>query len=251
MASEVHPKVLEDVVRGILREATASGTEITARSVRAACERKLGLPADGLVSRKEELMALISCALNDLQQQSGVDAAAVLEVQNALADLDTGPTHAALLVAELTGEGTGGGDAVKAMALLAEACATSESASRRLLDAGVVGPLAMSISPEMPKAAASVALRMLSAMALHATLTEQLVRSSALPPLLSRLSVSIDGVGVQCATLVHNLADAPATRMRLLHAGTLRVLTRVIVEARVPPSHASSCSSPVSAIDLP
>ena len=231
-------EALVDAVRTVLREAAASGAEITARHVRAACERRLGLPPDGLLDKKEELMRIISATLNDggddQQQQTDqrVDPAAVREVQTALADPDGGPTRAALLVAELTGEGaTAGREALEAMAVLSEACATSEAAARRLLDAHVAGALAAFLPPTAPKAAASLAVRLLSAMAMHAPLTEALVRSAMLPPLLARLNASLDGsVGVQCATLLHNLADGPASRMRLMHAGTLLVLTRVLVE---------------------
>ena len=64
-----------------------------------------------------------------------------------------------------------------------------------------------------------------------ASVTGKLVGSAALAPLLARLSISIDGaVGIQCAALLHNLADSPANRMRLLHAGALEVVTRLMVE---------------------
>lgn len=181
-------------------------------------------------------MALISAVLQGpaagaTPSDERVDPAAVKEVQDALADPDGGPTRAALLVAELMGESaTAGRDALEAMALLAEACATSEPAARRLLDAKVAGALAAFLPPTAPKAAASVAVRMLSAMALHAPLTEGLVRSAALTPLLARLSAELGDVGIQCAALLHNLADSPATRMRLLHAGALEVVTRMMVE---------------------
>lgn len=227
---------LDACVRDVLREASASGAEMTARQVRNSVESRLGLPADALVNRKEELMAIISAALGDpsgggTQSDQHVDAAAVREVQVALADPDGGPTRAALLVAELTGESaTAGREALEAMALLSEACATSEAAARRLVDARVAGALAAFLPPTAPKTAASLAVRMLSAIALHASLTEALVRSAALPALLARLGAEIGDVGIQCAALLHNLADAPATRMRLLHAGALEVVTRVLVE---------------------
>ena len=151
--SEVPAAALEGAVRDILSEASASGAELTARHVRTAVERRLGLPADGLLHRKEELMALISAVLQGpaagaTPSDERVDPAAVKEVQDALADPDGGPTRAALLVAELMGESaTAGRDALEAMALLAEACATSEPAARRLLDAKVAGALAAFLPP--------------------------------------------------------------------------------------------------------
>ena len=53
---------LATAVRETLAEAAASGAEMTARNVRHAVEKKLGLPQDGLLDRKEELMGLISHA---------------------------------------------------------------------------------------------------------------------------------------------------------------------------------------------
>ena len=49
-------------VRDTLAEAAASGAEMTARNVRHVVEKKLGLPHDGLLDRKEELMGIISHA---------------------------------------------------------------------------------------------------------------------------------------------------------------------------------------------
>ena len=233
-AAAMSADALATAVRETLAEAAASGAEMTARNVRHAVEKKLGLPPDGLLDRKEELMGLISATLNNDVEVSDarVDSQAVREVQLALEDPDGGPTKASVLVAELTAASTGESrEASEAMALLAEACATSEGAARRLLDAQITGALASYLPPTAPKSYASLAIRLLSAMALHGPLTEALVRSSCVAPLLGRLSISIDGsVGVQCATLLHNLADSPATRMRLLHAGALEVIIRVIVE---------------------
>lgn len=155
-------------VREVLREATASGAEVTARTVRHACERRLGLPPDGLIERKEELMGLISAELEGgqaAQLERRVDATAVREIQTALSDADGGPTRAALLVAELTSDGAIGHDGQEAMVLLAEACATSEPAARRLLDANVAIALAGLLPPLAPKPTCSLAVRLLSASA--------------------------------------------------------------------------------------
>ena len=160
---------------------------------------------------------------------SEVDPAAVREAVVALEDADNGVTRAALLVAELSGA-TDPNVAAEAMVLLSEACASSEKAAARLLEAKVAGALAVFLPPSAPKTACSLAVRMLSAMALHASLTGKIVASAALPPLLARISISVDGVGVQCAALLHNLADSPANRMRLMHAGALEIVTRVMVE---------------------
>ena len=56
------PEALATAVRETLAEAAASGAEMTARNVRHAVEKKLGLPQDGLLDRKEELMGIISHA---------------------------------------------------------------------------------------------------------------------------------------------------------------------------------------------
>lgn len=78
--------------------------------------------------------------------------------------------------------------------------------------------------------------------ALHRAVSADLVRSAIVPPLLARLGASLDGsVGVQCATLLHNLADSAASRMRLLHAGSLGVLTRVLVEPSADASLKEHC----------
>ena len=179
-------------------------------------------------------MGLINAVLSGEDAETGdrrVDPAAVRAAQTALEDPDGGPTRAALLVAELKGESSNAGrESGEAMALLAEACSTNAVAAKRMLDANVAGALASFLPPTAPKAAASLALRLLSALALHSSLTEPLVRSAALPPLLARLAMEIGDVGVQCAALLHNLADAPANRMRLLHAGALGVLTQVLVD---------------------
>lgn len=236
MTDATTPAALLNAVRAALSDASQSGATITARQIRAKCEEALGLPADGLLGRKEELMAMISSVL---QQQSGdaaggpagaseVDPAAVSEAVTALEDAEVGPTRAALLVAELNGEG--GVAAAEAMVLLSEVCASSAVAASRLIDANACVALAALLPPAAPKVSASLAVRMLSAMALHATLTERLVRSTIVAPLLARIGASIDGVGVQCAALLHNLADSPSNRMRLLHAGCLTVIVAVMVE---------------------
>ena len=225
---------LRAAVRTVLSETSGSGAVLTARMVRDKVEERLGLPHDGLIHRKEELMALISEVLQ--QQGDGssssdksVDPAAVKETVTALEDPDNGPTRAALLVAELAGASDPNAVA-EAMVLLAEVCATSELAGSRLLEAKAAQTLALFIPPAAPKAGCSLAVRLLSAMALHAKLTAKIVSSAVLPPLLARIGTSIDGVGVQCATLLHNLADSPANRMRLLHGGALEVVTRIMVE---------------------
>ena len=56
------PEALATAVRETLAEAAASGAEMTGRNVRHAVEKKLGLPQDGLLDRKEELMGIISHA---------------------------------------------------------------------------------------------------------------------------------------------------------------------------------------------
>merc|ERR1719231_1464013 len=113
----------------------------------------------------------------------------------------------------------------QALILLAEACATSEATSKQLLDAKVANALAPLLPPLADKRTASLAIRLLSALAMHNALTETIIRSSALAPLLARLGSEIGDVGVQCAMLLINLADGPRTRMRLLHAGAIEVVT--------------------------
>lgn len=233
-------EALKTIVAEVLAEAQASGATITARQVRAACEKKLNLPPDGLLEKKEAIMAMINVVLESGGSGAGgngaggsdqsVDPEAVKAAVAALEDEDSGPTRAALLVAELSGASEPN-TVAEAMVLLSEVCAASEVASTRLIDAKCANALAVFLPPAAPKAACSLAVRMLSAMALHKSVTGKLVGSAVLPPLLARLSISIDGaVGVQCAALLHNLADSPANRMRLLHANALEVVTRLMVE---------------------
>ena len=61
-AAAMSADALATAVRETLAEAAASGAEMTARNVRHAVEKKLGLPPDGLLDRKEELMGIISHA---------------------------------------------------------------------------------------------------------------------------------------------------------------------------------------------
>jgi len=218
-------------VRAALAEQSASGGTVTARTVRLAVEKRLGLPAESLVPRKDELMTMITAELQ--QTTSTSEVGAVAEAVAALEDSQRGPAKASLLVAELRSgsvKDAMGDDTQEALALLAEACAASEIASTRLLEAQLGCALAPLVGPEAPKPVASLAVRLLSAISTHRSGTDAIVRSGVISPLLMRLSMASEGVGVQCAVLVHNLADAPATRLRLLHAGALGVLTRILLE---------------------
>ena len=60
--NDMSAEALTTAVRETLAEAAASGAEMTGRNVRHAVEKKLGLPQDGLLDRKEELMGIISHA---------------------------------------------------------------------------------------------------------------------------------------------------------------------------------------------
>lgn len=226
----------EELKAAVVSALKAAGDgEVTAREIRAACERQLKLPQDGLLSRKDEIMAMISQVLSKQQQQPEpqCDPVAIQACVSALEDADGGRARADALVMELS-TGEDGKAAAEALVLLAEACAASETAASQLLDAQIARVLAGFIDPKASsKVLASLAVRLLSALSTHAKLTDGIVRSAALAPVLARLAMSIDGVGVQCAALLHNLADSPATRMRLLHAGLLGVLTRLIVEPSV------------------
>ncbi len=154
---------------------------------------------------------------------------AIEEARAALDDADSGAGRAALIVAELT-DAPGRAPAAEAMLLLAEVCAQSVLASGRLLDAGIAGVLCGSIEPEKPKAMAGSALRLLSALSTHDSLTERLLRTGRLVEhLVTLLPVAGDEVAAQVANLMHNLADGPANRLRLLHGGVLIALTHVIL----------------------
>ena len=243
---------LQAAVRAALAEQSASGETVTARTVRLAVEKRLGLAVDSLLPRKDELMGFIA---EELQQATSTHAAgAVSEAIKALEDPDGGATKAALLVAELEGSSCSSGDckesqdAQVALALLAEACAASERATSRLLEANIGRALVPLVSPEAPTPTASLAVRLLSAMSTHRCGTDAIVKSPVVGPLLVRLSTAAEGVGVQCAVLVHNLADSPATRMRLIFAGALGVLTRVLLEPVTTPALKEHCLQAVASL---
>uniref|UniRef100_A0A7S2IDG2 Armadillo repeat-containing protein 8 n=1 Tax=Haptolina brevifila TaxID=156173 RepID=A0A7S2IDG2_9EUKA len=216
----------------------SAGSDITARKVRNLVEHKLGLPIDGLLDRKDEVMAMISAAVTDVTQPQ-VDPLAVTEAIRALED-DNGPAKAALLVAELHGEAANR-DVAEAMLVLSEVCVASQVASTRLLEAHAGRALTEMLLPAAPKTAASLAARMLSAMSTHPNVSEAIIKSGVVPAILARLGVSIDGVGIQCAALCHNLADSPSNRIRLMHAHMLMSLTRVMVEPAASDSLKEHC----------
>jgi len=240
-------KALEAAARAVLAEQSSSGETVTAKTVRLAVEKRLGLPADGLLARKDELMTIITA---ELQQTSTVsEAGAVAETVTALEDPDSGPTKAALLVAKLEDISVKEGeDAQEALALLAEACAASECASTRLLEAHLGRALAPLVAPEAPTPMASLAVRLLSAISTHRAGTDAVAKSAVVGPLLMRLSMATEGVGVQCAVLVHNLADSAGTRMRLLHAGALGVLTRIMLEPSATAALKEHCLQAVASL---
>ena len=240
MADTDYTKLCE-YVSLIVSEARISKTELTARHVRAECERRLGLPPDGLVDRKDELTSAIAMVLRAPDPETVKEQEqAIIQIQKQLEHPTNGPSRAAILVAELD-DADVDKSAAEALAALADICAGSELATKRLCDAKITGPLSTFLPHEIPKATTSLALRMLLGMAVHTSITEVIVRSSITTPLLARLATSGDSIGLQCALLVHNLADAPATRMRLLHAGTLEVLTRILVEPAAGPQIKEHC----------
>ena len=95
-------EALKTIVAEVLAEAQASGATITARQVRAACEKKLNLPPDGLLEKKEAIMAMINVVLESGGSGAGgngaggsdqsVDPEAVKAAVAALEDEDSGPT---------------------------------------------------------------------------------------------------------------------------------------------------------------
>jgi hypothetical protein len=238
MPDAIDPAKLREVVAQILSEANPAGEPLTARQVREQAEQRLGLKKDALEAKRDELMDMINgllVARGQAEAEARIDPKAVKEAVSAIEDADGGPTKAALLVAELSADGAAaeGGlqeAGAQAIELLAEVCAASALASSRLLDAGVSKVLAALIHPSVPKTSASLALRMVSGMSTHKGVTEAIIKAGLVSPVLARLVVSIDGVGIQAAALCHNLADSPGNRMRMMNEGTLGALTRVILE---------------------
>ena len=63
---------LQAAVRAEISEQSASGETVTARTVRLAVEKRLGLAVDSLLPRKDELMGFIA---EELQQATSTHAA--------------------------------------------------------------------------------------------------------------------------------------------------------------------------------
>lgn len=260
---------LDAAVRAVLTAPDA--TAMTARDVRTQCEQRLGLPKDGLHEMKEVLLESINAVLAAAGEAPAAppaaDKGAVAEVVAALEDDAGGAKRAEMLIGQLSARESSA-MTTEAMLLLCDACAASAAASRRMIDGGMLDALVPFVTPAPnSNAAASLAVRMLSAMSTHAAGPERcpariepaavrpaaaahgpsapsaptapssahppgrrrLLKSRVVAPLLARLASASDELGVSIAALLHNLADSPGSRLRLLHHGALLRLCHIIM----------------------
>ena len=162
-----------------------------------------------------------------------IDEAAVKEAIAALEESDGGMTRASLMVSSLSMDDTANlREQAEAMVVLSEVCARSASASSQLLEAGILSPLSDRLLPgaSNPTKICQLSLRMLSAIAVHGKKhSEAICQHSVVKSLLLRTTSSFDEeICLMCASLLNSLADAPSTRMRLMHAGALTSMTHVL-----------------------
>jgi len=101
---------------------------------------------------------------------------------------------------------------------------------QQLLDALLVQRLGAFLEPLGSKEVAAIAVRVLTAASLHDSVGATLLRDGVLPLLLGRLGTAADGLAILIVALFHNLADSSANCLRLLAAGTLCAVTRLILE---------------------
>ncbi|KAL1525580.1 hypothetical protein AB1Y20_020434 [Prymnesium parvum] len=148
-------------------------------------------------------------------------------VREAVASIEAGGSAAAKSMIHAV---EAGGDEEKALVLLAECAATSPLVATQLLDAGCVRSLLPHLDPaRSSKRSTELVLRVFSALSTQPNTTERMLKDGLLPPLLSLTHTASDAIGMRIAALLHNLADTPANRFRLVHERTLTVLTHMLV----------------------
>ena len=122
-----------------------------------------------------------------------------------------------------------GGDE-SALLILAEVSASSSAAAALVMDAGCVAALLPLLSPSSSsRSSTELALRLLTAISTQPNVTERMLKEGLLPPLLSLTHTATETIGVRVAILLHNLADTPGSRFRLMHGRTLTVLTHMLL----------------------
>ena len=122
-----------------------------------------------------------------------------------------------------------GGDE-SALLVLAEVSASSSAAAAHVMDAGCVTALLPLLSPSSSsRSSTELALRLLCAISTQPNVTERMLKEGLLPPLLSLTHTATESIGVRVAVLLHNLADTPGSRFRLMHGRTLTVLTHMLL----------------------
>ena len=139
------------------------------------------------------------------------------------------PTGTAVSAAD----GAGGRDRpkdVKAYLMEIEKQITSRSAAEFGLEGGLLGKVLPCLAPTATTEVSSLAARVLTAVSMHDGLTEKLLDGGVLPPLLQRIPTSPDSLAILILTLLHNLADTPATRRKLVVGGALSTVTRSILD---------------------
>jgi hypothetical protein len=107
---------------------------------------------------------------------------------------------------------------------------SSRSAAEFGLEEGLLAKVLPCLAPTASVEVSAFATRVLTAISMHDGLTERLLAGDCLPPLLQRLATSPDSLAILITTLLHNLADTPATRQKLAESAALFTLTRTILD---------------------
>mmetsp|Transcript_38307 Transcript_38307/g.89664 ORF Transcript_38307/g.89664 Transcript_38307/m.89664 type:complete len:321 (-) Transcript_38307:137-1099(-) len=197
--------------------------DLTAKDVRIALERRLGLPEDGLLSRREEVAAAIKTVMQE-NSATPVQTEAVEHMLHML--LTDGETAQRMLASANETD-------IATLVLLADTAAASESAARVLAAAHLGSSLVPMLQPGAPRQSAAAALQLLSGATKHAApdISKLLLLDDILQPLLSLFALRAEEeLAVRVAMLLNSLADSRGSRFRLLHGGALRALTHTIIE---------------------
>lgn len=213
---------------------------LTARVVREETERRMGLPQGGLVEHKDTLLKAIEEVIGEQPKPSsgteaptpgqapGQAAATEAECAAARAAVEADAEAAERLLRE-TEAATQPSEAESCLERL-EAAAASRTAAERLVAAQLVGRLAPRLKPGSDKKLAALAVRVLTAASLHDGLTAQMLKAAELAAMLiEALVAATDALAIPLVDLMHNLADSDANRLRLIAAGCLPAVTRLLL----------------------
>lgn len=212
---------------------------LTARVVREETERRMGLPPGGLLEHKDALTKAIEEVIGEQPKPSSAteapapgqtSTATEAECATARAAVEADAEAAERLLKE-TEAATEPSEAASCLERL-EAAAASRPAAERLIAAQLVVRLAPRLKPGSDKKLAALAVRALTAASLHDGLTTQMLKAAELAAMLiEALVAATDALAIPLVDLMHNLADSDANRLRLIAAGCLPAVTRLLLSS--------------------